>query len=87
MAKVNTLRKNIPKFIGATQGYVTTDVTNKEQIKIMMKVISASGVGIEKLTIPQEGTFTYKSYSHAGSVIQIDIEKNKQILHEFLNID
>ena len=79
--------KNIPKFVGATQGYVTTDVTNKDQLEIMMKVITAGNLGVEKLTIPQEGTFTYKSYSHAGEVLQIDIEQNKQILHEFLNID
>ena len=79
--------KNIPKFVGATQGYVTTDVSNKEQLETVMKVITSGGVGVEKLTIPQEGTYTFKSYSHAGSVLQIDIEKNKQILHEFLNIN
>ena len=79
--------KNIPKFIGATQGYITTDVTNKEQLELMIKIITAGGVGVEKLTIPQEGTFTYKNYSHAGSVLQIDIEQNKQILHDFLNLD
>jgi len=79
--------KNIPKFIGATQGYITTDVTNKEQLELMIKIITAGGVGIEKLTIPQEGTFTYKNYSHAGEVIQIDVEQNKQILHDFLNLD
>ena len=79
--------KNIPKFIGATQGYITTDVTNKEQLELMIKIITAGGVGVEKLTIPQEGTFTYKNYSHAGSVLQIDVEQNKQILHDFLNLD
>ena len=79
--------KNIPKFIGATQGYITTDVTNKEQLELMIKIITAGGVGVEKLTIPQEGTFTFKNYSHAGSVLQIDVEQNKQILHEFLNLD
>ena len=79
--------KNIPKFVGATQGYITTDVTNKEQLELMMTVIKSGGVGVEKLTIPQEGTFSFKSYSHAGSVLQIDVEKNRQILHEFLNID
>jgi polyisoprenyl-teichoic acid--peptidoglycan teichoic acid transferase len=79
--------KNIPKFVGATQGYVTTDVTNKEQLETIMKVITSGRVDVEKLTIPQEGAYTFKSYSHAGSVLQIDVEKNKQILHEFLNIN
>ena len=79
--------KNIPKFVGATQGYVTTDVTNKEQLETVMKIITSGGVDVEKLTIPQKGTFTDKSYSHAGDVLEIDVEKNKQILHEFLNIE
>ncbi len=78
---------NIPKFVGATQGYVTTDVTNKEQLETVMKIFTSGGVEVEKLTIPQEGSYTSKSYSHAGDVLQIDVEKNKQILHEFLNID
>jgi polyisoprenyl-teichoic acid--peptidoglycan teichoic acid transferase len=78
--------KNIPKLIGAAQGYITTDVKNSEQLSTVLKVVAGGGVSIEKLTIPQKGAFQYKSYRHAGSVIELDLDKNKQILHDFLNI-
>lgn len=79
--------KNIPKLVGATQGYITTDVSNREQLSTVIKVVTSGGVNIEKLTIPQKDAFQYKSYRHAGSVIQLDLEKNKQVLHDFLNIE
>jgi hypothetical protein len=41
-------------------------------------------VEIEKLTIPLEGTYSFNSYAHAGSVIEINIEKNKAAVSEFL---
>ena len=39
------------------------------------------------MTIPVAGTYSYKNYSHAGSVIVIDKELNKQYLHDFININ
>ena len=78
--------KNIPKLIGAAQGFITTDVKNSEQVSTVLKVVAGGGVSIDKLTIPQKDAFTYKTYSHAGSVIELDLEKNKKVLHDFLNI-
>lgn len=78
--------KNIPKLVGAAQGYITTDVKNSEQLTTVLKVVAGGGVSIDKLTIPQNDAFQYKSYKHAGSVIELDLDKNKQILHDFLNI-
>lgn len=78
--------KNIPKLVGATQGYITTDVKNSDQLSTLLKVVAGGGVSIEKLTIPQKDAFRYKTYKHAGSVIELDLEKNKQVLHDFLNI-
>ena len=75
--------KNLPKLVGAAQGYVVTDISSGEQLKSVLEV-ATSGVEIEKLTIPQEGTYSDKSYSHAGSVLEIDLEKNKQALNDFL---
>lgn len=31
---------NIPKFIGATQGYITTDLTSKDQLTTALKAVS-----------------------------------------------
>lgn len=75
--------KNLPKLAGATQGYIATDVSNLDQIKMVLKV-ATSGMNVEKMTIPADGTYGYANYSHAGSVLQIDINQNKELLHEFL---
>ncbi|MBD8036017.1 MULTISPECIES: LCP family protein [Solibacillus] len=77
---------NMPKFVGAMQGYITTDLTSKDQLATVLKAVAGGKVNIEKLTIPAEGTYKFAKYRHAGEVIEIDKEKNKQILHDFLNL-
>lgn len=76
--------KNLPKFIGAAQGYVVTDLSASEELKTALSMISSSSE-IEKLTIPVEGSYHFQDYPHAGSVIVIDLEENKQKLNDFLN--
>ena len=83
---VQTL-KNIPKFVGATQGYIATDITNTEKLSAVTSIMMSGGVEIDSLTIPQQGEFRYNSYQHAGSVIELDINKTKQTLHNFLNLN
>lgn len=77
---------NMPKFIGAVQGYITTDLTAKDQLTTVLKAVAGGSVKIEKMTIPVEGTYQFKNYQHAGSVLEIDVEKNKQLLHDYLNL-
>lgn len=77
---------NVPKFVGAAQGYITTDMTNKDQLTTVLKAVTGGGIEVEKLTIPAEGSYQFKNYRQAGSVLDIDLEKNKQILHEFLQL-
>lgn len=77
---------NMPKFIGATQGYITTDLTNKDQLTTVLKAVAGGSVNIEKMTIPVEGTYKFSNYRHAGEVIEIDVSKNSQLLHEFIKI-
>lgn len=73
----------LPKLVGATQGYIATDINSAEQLTTVMRV-ATSGVAIEKMTVPQEGMFSYKSYPQAGSVLEIDREKNVEALRVFL---
>ena len=78
---------NFPKLMGAAKGYITTDLTTAEEFKTVLALALGGKVDMEKLTIPVEGSYSYKSYSHAGEVIEIDIEKNKQQLEEFLQLE
>lgn len=78
---------NVPKLAGAVQGYVATDLTTTDEVKLAISIILSDTSDLEKLTIPVEGTYSFASYSHAGSVIEIDVDKNKEELHKFLGLD
>ncbi|MDM5248375.1 MULTISPECIES: LCP family protein [unclassified Lysinibacillus] len=77
---------NLPKFVGAAQGYVTTDFSSKEEVQQVLKMVSKGKVNLEKATIPIEGSYSFKYFSHAGDSIVIDVEKNKEFLRKFLGI-
>lgn len=76
--------KNLPKLVGAIQGYVTTDVSSAEQLKTLLTIAMGGGVEISKLTIPATGTYTDKNIPGVGAVLAIDQEANQQLLQEFL---
>lgn len=78
---------NLPKFIGAAQGYITTDLTTSDEIKTVLSLAVGGKVEIDKMTIPVEGSYSYQSYRHAGEVIEIDLDANIQHLHDFLQLE
>lgn len=75
--------KNLPKLVGAAQGYITTDVTSGDQLKTVLSM-AVGGVEVSKMTIPAEGTYTDQRVSGLGLVLAIDQEENKQLLRDFL---
>lgn len=77
---------NLPKFVGAAQGYVTTDYSSSGEIQQVLKMVSKGKVKIEKATIPIEGSYSFKSFSGVGDSIVINVEKNKEFLRNFLGI-
>ena len=84
MISISAIPK-FPKLAGAAQGYVQTDMPVIDQVKLATNVATGGTEGVERLTIPVEGSHTYGSYSHAGSVLEIDLEMNRQALREFLD--
>ena len=78
--------KNYPKFAGAIQGYVQSDYSTTEEVKQVLSLASSGGVNINKLTIPVEHSYEYADYSGVGSVIEINIDKNKQALSDFIGM-
>lgn len=74
-----------PKLAGAVRGYVQTDISTSDQVKLAAQLALNGGGGLERLTVPVEGSYGYANYSHAGSVLDIDVEQNKQALSEFLS--
>ncbi len=74
-----------PKLAGAVNGYVQTDLTTTEQVKFAIQLALKGGDELERLTVPVEGSYSYANYAHAGSVLAIDVEQNRNALSEFLS--
>lgn len=75
-----------PKLAGALSGYIKTDLTSKDEISRAISLLMKKGADVETMTVPVEGSYSFNSYSHAGSVIEVDVAKNKEAIAQFLNI-
>lgn len=78
---------NAPKLIGAIQGYVQSDITKNDQIKMILGAVKGGDVNVEKLTIPVKDGYVFARDAKSGSVIEIDLDKNLQALNDFLVFD
>lgn len=74
----------IPKVLGAISNYIETDLTDKDGMIRIMRAMMSGGVEVETMTIPIEGSYSFNSYPHAGSVIEINLEKNRGAIADFL---
>lgn len=74
-----------PKLAGAVQGYIQTDIPSADQVKLAVQLAMSGGNDLDRLTIPVKNGYSYGSYSHAGSVLEINLEQNRQALAEFLS--
>lgn len=75
-----------PKLVGALSGYIKTDLSAKDEVSKAISFALKKGAEVETMTVPVKGTYTFGSYSHAGSVIELDLPKNKEAISEFLNM-
>ncbi|MFV8827365.1 LCP family protein [Alkalihalobacterium sp. APHAB7] len=85
--EISTIRgvTKIPQLFGSIEPYIDTNI-NTRKVLSLGKDYFLNPVGdIETLTIPVENSFTDKRYSHAGLVLELDIKKNKEALHEFFD--
>ncbi|WP_342504985.1 LCP family protein [Sporosarcina sp. FSL K6-2383] len=77
---------HIPKLAGALSGFINTDLTTKDEISRVLSLLMKKGADVETMTVPIEGSYSFNSYAHAGSVIELDIEKNKAAITKFINM-
>ncbi|PGM56953.1 hypothetical protein CN946_08350 [Bacillus sp. AFS053548] len=47
-------------------------------------IVKGKDKDVETLRIPEDGAFTPKRYEKAGEVLELDAEKNKEVLQVFL---
>lgn len=84
MVSISSIPK-FPKLAGALQSYVQTDMPMTGQVRLATQLATGGGGEVERLTLPVEDSYSYGNYSHAGSVLDIDVEQNRQALSEFLS--
>lgn len=83
---VNGITK-APKLFGTIQPYIQTNMGTKDSIALITKVLLNKPDKIETLTVPVKNSFTNGYSDYAGSVLEIDLEKNRQAIDAFLNGD
>lgn len=81
---VNGVAK-LPKLVGTIQPYIDTNLEGIDRLAILKDFFLNPPDNIETLRIPVDKSYTPGSYEHAGSVLEIDFEKNKQAIDQFLN--
>jgi len=75
--------KNYPKLLGAVKGYIETDITNQQELSFVLPLVKGN-IKMDRLTIPVEHSYNYGYYPQAGSVLDINVQQNKQALDKFL---
>jgi LCP family protein required for cell wall assembly len=81
---VNGVAK-IPKLVGTIQPYIDTNLQGLDLLTVVKDFFLNPPADIETLTVPVDQSYTMGSYEHAGSVIEIDFDENKQAIDSFLN--
>ncbi|HWJ76912.1 MAG TPA: LCP family protein [Niallia sp.] len=75
----------LPKLLGTIQPYIETNLQGIDLLDLSKDFILNPPDQIDTLRIPVDNSYTNTSYSHAGSVLEIDFEANKQAIEQFLN--
>lgn len=74
----------LPKMMGTISPYIDTNIGTKKILALGTNFLM-NPKEIETIRIPVDGSFENKSYSHAGSVLDLDREENKQALNDFFS--
>lgn len=81
--------KTMPKskwidIMDAVMPNITTDISNKEIINYASSIVLMGTTKIHTCQIPVNGHYTNGHSSTDGEILEIDLEKNKNLLQDFL---
>ena len=72
-----------PYAAGKIWGYLSTDMPNTYVLTHLFNFGKAV-VGIDRLTLPVDGSWSYIDTANAGSALAVDTNQNAQAAQEFL---
>lgn len=76
----------LPKLVEGTLKYIESDLSITQTLSLASSVFLHQLDEVETITIPVENSFVNKTYNHAGSVLQMDSQKNIEVLSDFFKI-
>ena len=82
LSGVKTIAR-LPKLIGVVTPYINTNMPTTDGV-FMGKEFLSGDQNIETLRIPIDNSYTDQRISGEGAVLDIDVEKNKEALHQFI---
>ncbi|MBU8877405.1 LCP family protein [Bacillus sp. FJAT-29790] len=74
----------LPKLVGVMTPFINTNMDTTDILYIGKDLISKNSRDIETLRIPVDGSYENQRISGAGAVLAINLEQNKQAIHDFL---
>ncbi|MFB4162766.1 LCP family protein [Alteribacillus sp. JSM 102045] len=75
----------VPQLIGAVRPNLETNVSTSKMLSLGKDVLLNPVEEINTIRIPVEDSYTDQRYSHAGAVLELDMEQNSQELHNFFH--
>lgn len=82
LSGLQTIAK-LPKLIGIISPYVTTNMNSSDAL-FMAKNFLSERDNLETFRIPIDNSFTEPRIPGEGDVLDINVEKNKEALHQFI---
>lgn len=74
---------HLPKAMGAAMTYTSTNLPTSYALGQGISYLFKGAKGVDRLAIPVENSWQYGNYPDAGSVLEINFEKNQQSLADF----
>lgn len=74
----------LPYAVGKVMGYASTDLSMGFLLKNTLS-IAKGAAGVDRLSVPVEGSWSYGETYEAGSVLVVDTEMNRQAIQQFLS--
>lgn len=83
LSGIQTIAK-LPKLVGVVTPYVNTNMSKSDIIFMAKDFFSDNRGTVETLRIPIENSYKDTKVKGEGLVLDIDVEKNKEALHQFI---
>lgn len=77
----------VPDLINIIQPRVETNLSTSNMLRLAKDYFLQPIDEIETLRIPVDDAYTNEKYSHAGMVLELDMEENKNALHHFFHTE